>query len=67
MNDKNVRNREGKIIGRLDGNWLRDGTGKLLARYDKTSDNRTRDAHGKIVGEGDQRMRLLMPPQKIPK
>jgi hypothetical protein len=42
MNDEFIRNREGRIIGRMDGAWLRDGTGKLVARYDK-SDNRTRD------------------------
>jgi hypothetical protein len=60
MNDKTgfIRNREGKIIGRWDGNWLRDGTGKLVARYDE-SDNRTRDATGRIVGEGEQRLRKL--------
>jgi len=58
MKDEYIRNREGKIIGRLDGAWLRDGTGKLLARYDK-SDNRTRNANGKIVGDGDQRLRML--------
>ena len=60
MKDEYIRNREGKIIGRLDGNWLRDGTGKLLARYDK-SDDRTRNQNGKIVGDGDQRFRLLGP------
>jgi hypothetical protein len=58
-----TRNREGKIIGRMDGNWLRDGTGKLVARYDKW-DNRTRDAHGKIVGDSDQRLKLLGGGQK---
>ena len=58
MNDNYIRNREGKIIGRLDGNWLRDGTGRLLARYDK-SDDRTRDRTGRIVGNGDQRLRTL--------
>ena len=60
MKDQYIRNREGKIIGRLDKNWLRDGIGKLLARYDK-SDERTRDRNGKIVGDGDQRLRLLEP------
>lgn len=50
-----IRNREGKIVGRWDRQWLRDGTGKLLARYDE-SDNRTRDATGRIVGSGDQRL-----------
>ena len=45
MNDDYIRNREGKIIGRFDGNWLRDGTGKLVARYDKWDDT-TRDRFG---------------------
>ena len=58
MNDEFIRNREGKIIGRMDGNWLRDGTGRLLARYDK-SDDRTRDRLGRILGNGDQRLRKL--------
>ena len=58
MNDEYIRNREGKIIGRQDGNWLRDGNGKLVARYDE-GDNRTRDRQGKIVGPGDQRLREL--------
>ena len=58
MADAFLRNREGKIIGRFDGTWLRDGTGKLVARYDE-SDDRTRDRTGRIVGSGDQRMRQL--------
>jgi len=58
MNDGYLRNREGKIIGRFDGDWLRDGTGRLVARHDKW-DNRTRDATGRIVGSGDQRLRVL--------
>jgi hypothetical protein len=58
MNDNYLRNREGKIIGRMDGAWLRDGTGKLVARYDK-SDDRTRTREGKILGNGDQRLRKL--------
>lgn len=60
MKDEYIRNREGKIVGRFDRDWLRDGTGKLLARYDK-SDDRTRNASGKIVGDGDQRLRTLPP------
>ncbi len=59
MNDNYIRNREGKIIGRTDGNWLRDGTGKYVARYDKW-DDRTRTREGKIVGNGDQRLRQLV-------
>ena len=38
--------------------WLRDRTGKLIARYDK-SDDRTRERSGRIVGNGDQRLRKL--------
>lgn len=62
MNDNYIRNREGKIIGRMDGNWLRDGTGKLLARYDKV-DDRTRTSSGKIIGNHDVRLRMLPPPK----
>ncbi len=58
MEDGFLRNRKGRIVGRFDGNWLRDGTGRLVARCDE-SDNRTRDATGRIVGSGDQRMRAL--------
>ena len=42
----------------MDGAWLRDATGKLVARYDEL-DNRTRDRDGKILGSGDQRLRKL--------
>jgi len=55
MSDNFIRNREGKIINRWDGNWLRDGTGRLVARYDE-SDDRTRDRNGKVVGDGDLRL-----------
>jgi len=58
MNDNYLRDRTGKIIARMDGVWLRDGTGRLLARYDE-SDKRTRDRSGRIVGNGDQRLRKL--------
>jgi hypothetical protein len=58
MNDNFIRNQEGKIIGRVDGAWLRDGTGKLVAKYD-ASDDRTRTREGKIVGNGDQRLRAI--------
>jgi len=58
MKDTYIRDRSGRIIGRMDGEWLRDGTGKLLARYDKSED-RTRDRSGRIMGNGDQRLRKL--------
>ena len=58
MDDGFIRNREGKIIGRVDGDWLRDGTDNLVARFDE-SDSRTRDRSGRIVGNGNQRLRKL--------
>ena len=58
MKDQYLRNRTGHIIGRFDGVWLRDGTGRLVARFDEW-DNRTRDARGRIVGDGDLRMKEL--------
>ncbi len=58
MSDNYIRNREGKIIGKVDGNTLRDGTGKILAIYHE-GDDRTRDREGKIIGSGDQRLREL--------
>ena len=58
MKDGYIRDGTGRIVGRMDGNWLRDGTGKLVARYDAW-DNRTRTREGKIVGDGDQRLREL--------
>jgi hypothetical protein len=51
MNDL-LRDRTGKIIGWIDWEWLRDGTGKLVARYD-TWDDRTRDRTGRVAGNGD--------------
>lgn len=58
MKDGFLRNREGRIIARRDGAWLRDGTGKLLSRFDSW-DGRTRDARGRIVGDGDLRLKTL--------
>ena len=59
MNDNFLRNREGKIIARIDGtNTLRDGTGKIVAIYHATEDV-TRDRTGRIVGKGNQMLRSL--------
>lgn len=58
MNDNYLRNREGKIIARVDGNTLRDGTGKIVAIYHET-ENVTRDRTGRIVGKGNQTLRAL--------
>ena len=59
MADNFIRNREGKIIGRFDGDWLRDGNGKLVAKYGDSADGRTRTREGKIVGSGDLRLTQL--------
>ena len=58
MKDGYLRNREGRIIGRIDRNWIRDETGKLVARYD-SGDDRTRTREGVIVGSGDLRLLKL--------
>ena len=58
MDSKTLRNREGKIIARVDGATLRDGTGKIVAVYHPT-ENLTRDRNGRIVGKGNQTLRAL--------
>jgi hypothetical protein len=55
MSDGFIRDRQGRIVGRQDGDWVRDREGKLVAKYDK-GDNRTRTREGEIVGSGDQRL-----------
>ena len=56
--DNYIRNRFGRIIGRFDGNTLRDEQGNIVAIYHEAEDI-TRDRSGTIIGKGDQRMRLL--------
>lgn len=58
MNDNFLRNREGKIIARVDGSTLRDGTGRIVAVY-HPSENLTRERSGRIVGKGNQTLRVL--------
>jgi len=55
MSDNYIRGRTGKILGRIDGNWIRDGSGKLVAHYDSRSDV-TRTWEGRIVGKSDLRL-----------
>lgn len=53
-----IKNREGRIIGIVNGQWLMDGHSKLVARYIQSNDiTVTRD--GRVVGKGDQRLRML--------
>lgn len=55
MSDGYIRDRNGRITGRVDGNWIRNREGKLVAKYD-AGDDRTRTREGTIVGSGDQRL-----------
>ncbi|HEV2327210.1 MAG TPA: hypothetical protein VGY56_00295 [Verrucomicrobiae bacterium] len=55
-----IKDREGRIIGIVNGEWLMDGHSKLVARYIRSNDMTvTRD--GRVVGKGDQRFRVLPP------
>jgi hypothetical protein len=58
MGDNYIRGKTGKILGRMDGNWIRDGADKLVARFD-SDDGRTRTREGVIVGSGDLRLYQL--------
>jgi len=58
MKDAFIRNREGKIVARVGGNTLRDGTGKIVAIY-HAAENVTRERSGRIVGTGNQTLRVL--------
>ena len=53
-----VRDRFGNIVAQYDGKYIRGRYGKILGEYNE-SDNTTRDRFGKIVGNGDQRARLI--------
>jgi len=55
MSDQYTRDRTGHIIGRFDGNRLRGGTGKPVARYVSSVD-KTLTREGTVVGSGDLRL-----------
>lgn len=55
-----VKNREGRIVGIVNGEWLMDGHSKLVARHISSTDT-TVTREGRIVGRGDQRLRMLPP------
>jgi hypothetical protein len=58
MKDGYIRNREGRIIAKYDGAWLRGGEGKLAAHYDSRNDI-TKTREGRIVGKSDMRLYQL--------
>jgi hypothetical protein len=58
MKNEILKNREGRIVGRINGEWLLDRSGLPVARYVKTVD-KTLTKSGRVVGNGDQRLRAL--------
>lgn len=58
MKNDYIKSGTGKILGRIDRNWVFDEKGAVVARYDSKI-NRTFDRTGKFVGHNDQRLRIL--------
>ena len=58
MSIEHIKDGNGQIIGSVNGDWIRDRSGRLIARYDKGI-NRTRTVDAKIFGMGDQRLGAL--------
>ena len=58
MKNEILKNREGRIIGRVNGEWLLDRSGQPVARYIETVD-KTLTKEGRILGSGDQRLVTL--------
>jgi hypothetical protein len=58
MKNEILKNREGRIVARITGEWLLDRSGLPVARYVKTVD-KTIARSGRIVGNGDQRLWAL--------
>lgn len=55
MKNEYLKNREGRIIGRLKGEWLLTRSGQPVARYVSSVD-KTMTREGRIVGNGDVRL-----------
>lgn len=53
-----IKNRSGKIIGRIEEKYVYDRSGKQLGWYN-TSENRTYTREGRYIGSGDLRTSLL--------
>lgn len=58
-----IRNRDGKIIGRIEGEWLLGRSGQPVARY-ISSVKKTLTREGRIIGDGDVRLIQLGKYQK---
>ena len=55
MKNEYLKNREGRIIGRLKGEWLLTRSGQPVARYVSSVD-KTLTREGGIVSSGDLRL-----------
>ena len=60
MTQQELRDKSGKLLGKIETNGqrqtLRDGCGRLLGTYDGVQ---TRDAQGRLVGNGNLLASLL--------
>lgn len=55
---KNIRNSNGKVVGKIDESEVKDNNNRRLGYYDEAS-GKTYDGNGKFIGWGDLRMTLL--------
>ena len=58
MKNEILKNREGRIVAQKRGEWVLSRSGQPVARYIKAVD-KTLTAEGRVVGNGDQRLRKL--------
>ena len=63
MSEKIIKNREGRIVAQVKGEWLLSRSGQPVARYVKTVD-KTLTPEGRVVGNGDLRLFELGKSQK---
>ena len=55
MKNEILKNREGRVVGRINGEWLLDRSGLPVARYIPATD-KTITREGRIVANGDVRL-----------
>jgi len=58
MKKKTILDGKGHVVGYETNDLMLDRHGKIVARYNKSSD-RTLDERGRVIGVGDQRLRKL--------
>lgn len=55
MKNEILKNREGRIVAQVKGEWLLSRSGQPVARYIKAVD-KTLTPEGRVVGNGDVRL-----------